>query len=166
MTRDIDQSQMTNSKEILPQFRDQLELEIRDTFLWAIGRSALTEMTKTVRERELSALPLHKLYSLFRLHFTPERNLQHSRADFFDLERESNETAADVWKRILKVEKNCEFQTITAAELLASKLLSLVGKSTGDYELKKKIRKSDMSVEAITEAIHEYMYQKTNESIS
>ena len=72
---------MTNSKEILPQYREQLELEIQDTFLWAIGQSALTEMTKTVREREPSILPLHKLHALFRLHFTPERNVQHSQAD-------------------------------------------------------------------------------------
>ena len=155
---------MTNSKEILPQYREQLEMDIKDTFLWAIGQSALTEMTKTVREREPNILPLHKLYTLFRLHFTPERNVQHSRADFFDLKREINETAADVWKRILDVEKNCEFETITAAELIASKFLSLIGKSTGDYELKKKIRKSDMSIEAITDAIHEYMYEKLNES--
>ena len=164
MTKDIDLSIMTNSKEILPQYREQLEMDIKDTFLWAIGQSALTEMTKTVREREPSILPLHKLYTLFRLHFTPERNVQHSRADFFDLKREINETAADVWKRILYVEKNCEFETITAAELIASKFLSLIGKSTGDYELKKKIRKSDMSIEAITDAIHEYMYEKLNES--
>ena len=162
MTKDIDLSQLVNPKEILPQFRDQLELEIKDTFLWAIGQSALSEMTKTVREREPSTLPLHRLYSLFRLHFTSVRNVQHSRADFFDLKRESNETAADVWKRILEVEKNWE--TITAAELLASKFLSLIGKSTGDYEFKKKIRKSDMSVETITEAKHEYMYEKLNES--
>ena len=94
-------------------------------------------MTKTVREREPSSLPLHKLYTLFRLHFTPERNVHHSRADFFDLKREDGETAADVWKRILEVEKNCEFETITAAELLASKFLSLIGKSTGDYDLKR-----------------------------
>ena len=96
MTKDIDLSTMTNSKEILPQNREQLELEIKDTFLWAIGQSALTEMTKMVREREPSILPLHKLYTLFRLHFTPKRNVQHSRADFFDLKRETNETAADV----------------------------------------------------------------------
>ena len=49
MTKDIDLSQMVNPKEILPQFRDQLELEIKDMFLWAIGQSALSEMTKTVR---------------------------------------------------------------------------------------------------------------------
>ena len=89
---------MTKSNEMLPQFRDQLELELKDTFLWAIEQSALTETTKTVREREPSVLPLHKLYTVFRIHFTPERNLQHSRSDFFDLKRETNETAAEVWK--------------------------------------------------------------------
>ena len=111
-------------------------------------------MTKTVKEREPSILPLHKLYTVFRLHFTPERNVQHSRADVFDLKKEINETATDVWKTILDVKKNCEFETIRAAELIASKYLSLIGKSAGDYELKKKIRKSDMSIEAITDAIH------------
>ena len=164
MTKDLDLSRMTNSKEILPQYRDQLEAEIKDIFLWAIGQNAITEMTKTVREREPSSLPLHKLYSLFRLHFTPERNVHHSRADFFELKREEGESAADVWKRILAIERNCEFETITAAELLASKFLSVIGKSTGDYDLKKKIRKSDMSVEAITEALHEHMYEKLHDS--
>ena len=164
MTKDIDLSTMTNNKEILPQYRDQLEADIKDIFLWAIGQNAITEMTKTVREREPSSLPLHKLYTLFRLHFTPERNVHHSRADFFDLKREDGETAADVWKWILDVEKSCEFEIITAAELLASKFLSLIGKSTGDYDLKKKSRKNEMSVESITDAIQEYMYEKLNDS--
>ena len=96
---------MTNSKEILPQHRDQLETDIQDIFIWTIGQNAITEMTKTARERELSSLPLPKLFTLFRLHFSPERNVHHSRADFFDLERENGETAADEWKRILEVEK-------------------------------------------------------------
>ena len=164
MTKDLDLSTMTNSKEILPQYRDQLEAEIEYIFLWAIGQNAITEMTKTVREREPSSLPLHKLYSLFRLHFTPERNVHHSRADFFELKREEGESAADVWKRILTIERNCEFETITAAELLASKFLSVIGKPTGDYDLKKKITKSDKSVEAITDALHEHMYEKLNDS--
>ena len=51
MTKDLDLSTMTNSKEILPQYRDHLGTEIKDIFLWAIGPSAITEMTKTVRER-------------------------------------------------------------------------------------------------------------------
>ena len=165
MTKDVDLSNMTTSKEILPQNRNQLEADIKDICILAIGQKAITEMTKTVREREPSSLSLHKLYTLFRLHFTPERNVHNSRADFFDLKREDGETAADVWKRILEVNKNCKFETITATELLASKFLSLIGKSTGDFDLKKKIRKSDMSVEAITDAIHEYMYKKLNDSL-
>ena len=107
MTKDIDFSPMVKFKEILPQYREQLVTETKDIFLWAIGQNALTEMTKTVREREPSSLPLHKLNTLFRLHYTPNRNVQHSRSDFFDPKRDKRESAADVWKRILEIEKNC-----------------------------------------------------------
>ena len=107
MTRELDLSKMTNSKEVLPQYRDQLEEEIKDLFIWAIGQSALTEMTKTVREKEPTSSPLYRLYALFRLRFIPERNKHHSRADFFNLKREPGETAAETWKRILEIEKNC-----------------------------------------------------------
>ena len=98
---------MTNSKEVLPQYRDQLEEETKGVFIWAIGQSALLEMTKTVREREPTSLPLYRLYALFRLHFVPERKKHHSRADFFNLKREPGEPAAETWKRILEIEKNC-----------------------------------------------------------
>ena len=107
---------------------------------------------------------INQLYSLFRLHFIPERNKFHSRADFFGITREPNETAEDVWTRKLQTEKNCEFDNVTPAELIASKFQSLIGKSTGDYELKKKIRKSKMTIETITDIIHEYMYDRLNES--
>ena len=101
---------MTNNKEVLPQYLDQLETQIKDIFLRAIGQNGITEMTKTVREREPSSLPLYKLYTLFRLHFTPERNVQHSRADRFDIKRKDGESAADVWKRILEVETKLQIR--------------------------------------------------------
>ena len=137
---------------------------MKDIFIWAVGQTAVTEMTKTVREREPTTLPLWKLYALFRLHFTPERNVHHSRADFFELRRNTGETAADVWKRILEVERNCEFETVTAAELLASKFLSVIGNNEADKELKKKIKKGHMTIDAITEAIHEHIYIQQNQS--
>ena len=138
MTRDIDLSKMSNSKEILPQFRKQFEEEIKNAFIWSIGQSAITEMTKTAREREPNSLPSYRCYTLFRLHFTPERNKHLSRASFFKLKREPGESAAETWKRILEIEKNCEFEEITAAELLASKFLSVIVKTTGDNDCKKK----------------------------
>ena len=115
MTKDIDIAPMVTSKGKLPQNREQLEIEIKDIFLWAIGQNALTENTKKVREKEPSSLQLHNLYTLFRLHYTPERKVQHSRSDFFDLNRDNGKSAADVWKRSLEIEKNCEFENITAA---------------------------------------------------
>ena len=48
MTKEIDLSTMTNNKEILTQYRDQLETEIKDIFIWAIGQNAITETTKTI----------------------------------------------------------------------------------------------------------------------
>ena len=149
---------MTTDREILEQYRTELEERIKDLFIWALGESAITEMTRTVRDNDPTTL-----YSLFRQHFIPERNKFHSRADFFGISSE-NETAEDVWTRILQVEKNCEFENVTPAELIAPKLLSLIGRSTGDYELKKKIRKSDMTIETNTDMIHEYMYDRLNES--
>ena len=53
---------------------------------------------------------------------------------------------------------------MTSAELFASKFLSLIGRSTGDYELKKKIRKSDMTIEAFMDLINKHMYDRLNKS--
>ena len=51
MTKDLDLSTMTNTKEILLQYCDQLETEIQHIFLWAIEQNAITELIKAVRER-------------------------------------------------------------------------------------------------------------------
>ena len=137
MTQNIDLNEMTTDREILPNYRDDLEHLIKDLFIWALGESAMTEMTRTVRDKDPNKMDNNQLYSLFRLHFIPERNKFHSRADFFGITREKHETAEDVWTRILHVEKNCEFKNVTPAELLASKFLSVIGRSTGDYEFRR-----------------------------
>ena len=78
------------------------------------------------------------------------RNKFHSRADCFGETRDKLEAAEDVWTRITQLEKNCEFENVTPAELIASKFLSVIGRSPVGYELKKKIRKNDMTIETIT----------------
>ena len=163
MTQKIDLNRMTTDKEIIEEYREELEIKIKDIFIWALGEEAVTEITKTVRDNDPNKMNINQLYSLFRLHFIPERNKFHSRAEFFGIIREPNESAEDVWTRILQTETNCEFDNVTLAELIASKFLSLIGRSTGDYELKKKIRKSNMTIETITDLIHEYMYDRLND---
>ena len=93
MIKDRDVSTMTNNKKILPPYGDQLETEIKDIILWAIGQNAVTEMTKrSKRERERAELTIVvqtiHIHYIFRLHFTPERNVQYSRAKFFNLKLE------------------------------------------------------------------------------
>ena len=77
--------------------------------------------------------------------------------------REPNETAEDLWTRILR-QKECEFDNVTPAELIASKFLALIGRSTGDYEVKKNILKCSMTIGTITDLIHEYMHDRLNDS--
>ena len=121
MTQDIDVNNMTTDNEILPEFREELEVKIKDIFIWALGEAAVTEMTKIVRDNDPNKMNINQLYALFRLQFIPKRNKLHSRADFFGITREPNESAEDVWTRILQTEKNCELDKVTPAELIASK---------------------------------------------
>ena len=97
---------------------------------------------------------INQLNYLFRLDFIPERNEFYSRADFFEILREPNESSEDVWTNILQAEKNCEFDNVTPAELVDLKLLSLIETLIGGYELKKKIGKSIMTIETKTGLLH------------
>ena len=100
-------------------------------FIWALGEAAVTKMTQTVQDNDSNKIKMsiNQLYSPFGLHFIPERNNFHSRADFSCITREMNETAEDVRTRVLQTEKKCEFDNVTPAELKASKFLSLIGRS-------------------------------------
>ena len=72
---------MTNSKEIPPQFRDQLEVEIKDTFLCAIGQNALTEMTKQYEDEN----PVLYRYTNYIADYTSHQNGTCNIADPFSM---------------------------------------------------------------------------------
>ena len=153
MTQKIDLNTITTDKEILEEYREELEIKIKDIFIWALGEEAVTEMTKTMRDNDPNKMNINQLYILFRLHFIPERNKFQSRADFFGITREPNERP-----------KTSRHEYWTPKKTVNLTTLSLIGRSTGDYELKKKIRKSNMTIEKITDLIHEYMYDRLNDS--
>ena len=52
MTQNIDLNIMTTDREILEDYRNDLEHRIKDLFIWALGESAITEMTRTVRDND------------------------------------------------------------------------------------------------------------------
>ena len=72
---------------------------------------------------------------------------------------EPNETAEHVGTGKLQTEKHRGFCN-TPAELIASKFFTLFGRSMADYEFKKKIHEINMSIEIITDIIHEHMAER------
>ena len=65
-------------------------------FIWASRKAAVTQMTKIVRDIDPNKTNIRQLYSLKRLHFLPESNKFHCRADSFGIVRVPNERAEDV----------------------------------------------------------------------
>ena len=161
--RPVYQNDPVNAFIAIDQFQRSTETnwkKKKHVFILAIGQSAITEMTNSVWKKELSSLPLDFTHFSDYTSFLNRRN---STVTTFNLERKPGESATDTWKRILEIVKNCEFETLTAAELLASNFVSVIWKTRGDNDMKKKIKNVDMSVGAITDTIREFMYEKTNE---
>ena len=52
----------------------------------------------------------------------------------------------------------------TAVELFASTFLSLIEKTTDDYDVKKEMKTNLMTLGAINDTNHEYRYETLNES--
>ena len=122
MTQNIDLNIMITDREILQNYRDDLEHRIKDLFIWALGESALTEMTRTVRDNDPNRMDINQLYSLFRLHFIPERNKFHSRADFFGITREKHETAEDCKEEKTKGGKELRIRENNSSRIVSIKV--------------------------------------------
>ena len=65
----------------------------------------------------------------------------------------------------MEVEQQSKIEAINGAEFLTVAISNSYCKDHRYLRPKEKIRKSDMPLEAITDAIHEYMYQKINDSL-
>ena len=72
-----DFNEMTLERKILQQYRYELGHRFKDP----LGESAITEMTRNVRDNDPNRMDFNQLYSLFRLYFIG--NKFHSHADFF-----------------------------------------------------------------------------------
>ena len=56
----------------------------------------------------------------------PKRNTYHSRGDLFWAKQEENQTPEEHWKKVITLEKNCEFKDIKQEDLLISKLITSI----------------------------------------
>ena len=61
-TQNIVLNVMTTYREILPNYRDDVELRVKELFIWALSETAITEMTKTVTDNDPNRLDINNYF--------------------------------------------------------------------------------------------------------
>ena len=98
------------------------ENQVQDDFIWGIGPEALYQMTRAEYKTEPDKIAIKELIRLFNEYFLPKRNTYHNRGEFFWTKQTESETPEDFWRRLIEIEKECNFESITAEELLITQL--------------------------------------------
>ena len=102
------------------------EPEIRRDFIWGAGPSAIETITKGEFNTDPDTINTERLIQLFKDYYMPKRNTYHSRGDFFWAKQEDNETPEEHWRKLVSLEKNCEFKDIKQEDLLISKFITSI----------------------------------------
>ena len=84
----------------------------------------------------------------------PKHNTYHNRGDFFWAKEEENETLEDHWRKVVSLEKDCEFKDIKQEDLLVSKFIT----SITDKKLREKLIRENtvnlkITVDSVTQTV-------------
>ena len=85
------------------------------------GPEALYQITRVEYKTEPDSI---KIKDLIRF-YMPKRNTYHNRGDFFWTKQTEDETPEEFWRRLIKIEKECKFNT-SSAELQILKYKSAI----------------------------------------
>ena len=103
------------------------------------GPEALYQMTSAEYKTEPDKIAKKELIRLFNEYFLPKRNTYHNRGEFFWTKQTEAETPEDFWRRLIEIERECNFESIAAEELLISKFMTpITDKKLRDKLMKEK----------------------------
>ena len=91
---------------------------IKGDVIWALGPKAKHEIMRGQWGRELKDANLQELLKLFKKTFMPSRNVFHRRAQILNVKQEDEETLDEYWKRLVNIERKCEFNRTTPEETI------------------------------------------------
>ena len=125
------------SDETLPKNNGWTEKEptIRQGFVWGAGPSAIETITKGEFNTDSDTINTEKLIQLFKDYYMPKRSTSHSRGVILQAKQEENETPEDHWRKLVSLERNCEFKEIKQEDLLIPKFVT----SKTDKKLREKL---------------------------
>ena len=117
-----------NLDEIIDQGTEYMDphtvYHIKGDVIRPLGTKAKNEGMGGQWDRELKDVNLPDLLMLFKK-MMPARNVFHSRAQFFNMKQDENETKDEYWKRLVDIERMCEFNNITAQEIITYKFAAI-----------------------------------------
>ena len=157
----IDMSPLLKGKDITDTGWTGKEQLIQENFLWGVGPEALYQITRAEYKTEPDSIKVKDLIRLFTEFYMPKRNTYHNRGDFWAKQTEE-ETLEKFWKRLIEIEKECNFHTISAEEFLISKYMTAITDKT-DKKLRDKIKKEKtLELKKVIELIKQNTYEKKN----
>ena len=98
---------------------------IKGDVIWALGPKGKHEIMTGQWGRELKDVSLPDLLTLFKKTI-PVRSVFHSRAQFFNMKQDDNETIDEYWKKLVEIERKCDFNNITAEEIITYKFAAFI----------------------------------------
>ena len=91
-----------------------------------MGAEALYQITRGEYKTEPDSIKILDLIRLFTEFYMPKRNTYHNRGNFFWAKQTKEETPEEFWRRLIEIEKECNFNTISAEEQLISKYMTTI----------------------------------------
>ena len=135
------------------------EQVIQEDFLWGVGPEALYQITRAEYKTEPDSIKVKDVIRLFTDFYMPKRNTYHNRGDFFWAKQTKEETPDEFWRRLIEIENKCNFNTISAEEVLISKYMTAIT----DKKLQDKIMKEKrLELKKVIELIKQNTYENKN----
>ena len=151
-----------NLEELMDQGVDQMDphtvYHIKGDVIWALGPKAKHEIMRGQWGKELKDIDLPEMLKLFKKTFIPARNVFHSRAQFFNIQQDENETLDEYWKRLVDIERKCEFNSITPEEIITYKFAATIN----DKKARDKFIKGPLKLQMVLETIEQDNYNRKN----
>ena len=155
----IDVTSLLKGEDITDSGWGAKEQAIQEDFIWGMGPEALFQITRAEYKTDPDSIKIKDLIRLYTEYYLPKRNTYHNRGDFFWRKQSEEETPEDFWRRLMEIEKECNFGSISAEELVISKYMTAIT----DKKLRDKIMKGKtLELKKIIELIKQNTYEKKN----
>ena len=122
---------------------------LKGDVIWALGPKAKHEIMRCQWGRGLKDVNVQELLKLFKKTFMPARNVFHSRAQFFNVKQEDGDTLDEFWKRLVDIDKKCEFNRILPEEIITYKFAATIN----DKKARDTYFKSPLKLRTVLETI-------------